>query len=314
MMTTRRQNRGGQALLEFGIISFLLFTIVIGTLSYGIQLWQAIMLQQAVDSGAIAASRVVLPPNMTFEQALVQQIDRDSDGDIDDPGDFRLHVYDPKYLVVNDSELPSGGLFEFMRDKPILNRLLSPAFVRDGSRHRYPGTLVTYTDFGGTTEETVLIPVVDAGGDIAQWRFPVEEITNAADQSVFDVDSGTTLSGLATLRVNYPYQSATAIAWRHRDSDGNPITADQFGSAEVRFNEPILASSPAVAALPTRWGMAGDGPAVSFTPDLTNANKLGPFSGAYGLGRVVAGGQVVRPFRQVMTFQAARLREVFGAP
>jgi len=314
----RRPQRSGQALLEFGIISFLLFTIVIGTLSYGIQLWQAIMLQQAVDSGAIAASRVVLPPNSSFGVAL------------EDPT-FRQQVYDPKFLVVTTAEISAAGDFAaYMRDKPVLNRLMSPAYIRDGDLYRYPGALIDYTDFDGVTaEQTVLIPIVE-GNAVVRWRFPVEEIiylhSDNLRYSVHGVDPFVSLpaaekpdplppTGLATLRVNFPHQSSNAIAWQHLDASGNVIPADELGSRAVVQNQVILAGEPTPLSFPSSFtsadsetGLHAPGFALAKSADTS----LGPFSGDHGLGRFVAGSVQVRPFRQVMTFQAARLREVFG--
>lgn len=340
----QRAGRRGQALLEFGIICFLLFTIVIGTLSYGIQLWQAIMLQQAVDGGTIAASRTVLPVDMTFAELMDPKQDLD-DEPVGSPARnrddsvkaFRANVYDPQFLVVRDSTLLAAGqtFAQFMSNRPTLNRLLSPLMIRDGDMHRFPGTLVSYTDANGTTLESVLIPVLTGRGTrTLRWRFPVEELTYVGTSSgnqfsvlpIFDDNyiAAADLSGgqqpptgLATLRINYPHQSSTAIAFQYRDDAGNAIRP---GEDQVRFNDVIFADeSLIVDALPTSFSFAEPPPGVTigdpqFAFVVSGADvSLGPFSGQYGLGRFVAGNTQVRPFRQVMTFQAARLREVLDA-
>ncbi|MCG8648776.1 MAG: pilus assembly protein [Pirellulales bacterium] len=319
---SRPSARRGQALLEFGIISFLIFTIVIGTLGYGIQLWSAIMLQQAVDTGAVAASRVPLAPDVSFPQAL-------------ENSEFRSLVYDPKFLVVTDQELAAANLTfgEFMSRTPTLNRMLAPLMVRDGDLHRYPGTIVNYTDFDGvTSEQTVLVPTVTGRGTrVVTWRFPVEEISylgtsSSSEYSVFptydvayipaaEVTGGVPPTGLAGLRINYPHQSSIAPAFQYRDAAGNAIRP---GEGQVAFNDLILADENLVVApLPTTFATTVlpsgfTAHRAGFSLAVSGADQsLGPFSGQYGLGRFVVGNLQVRPFRQVMSFQAVRLRELF---
>jgi len=314
--SSRSRSRGGQALVEFGIISLLAFTFVIGILTYGIQLWSAVMLQQAVDQAATAASRTPLPPDKTFAEAL-------------DDEQFLDKVYNPRWLVVTPNELGNMSFDEFMADKPIVNRLLSPLMVRDDSIQiggaefvfRYPGTVVTYVDFLGDTRHTVLVPVLSGRGSRQiSWRFPVEEITevvNGNEVSVFtvvpEVGAETEFRGLAALRINYPFQTPAAFGIQYVDAGGSPIAP---GEAPVAGNDWIFADESITAdPLPSAFTFAqtGNPRDPNFQLFFSSSNgDLGPFSGQYGLGRLIgADGFELRPYRHVMTFQAIRIREMF---
>lgn len=323
--------RRGQAIVEFAIICFILFAFLTAILSFGTQLFQANVLQQAVDTATIETSRYPAAPEAKFGE-LLQETTHNK---------YRQQIFDPAFLVVGSAEIGGQSFADFVdNNMPLLNRLLAPAMVRDdtyapaGSNFsiRYPGAVVTYTTPAGGTDETVLVPILStaaaAGGprDLT-WRFPVEEMTATNGSGTYGpfnvvpsaIDTGNTappdafVSGLAALRVNFPYQSATAIALQFRDAGGNTIRPADVGQGTIASTDPIFADET-INADPLPRNFTND-------PNLDDVNfalaaggaELGPFSGEYGLGRFVGfGASQVRPFRQVMTFQAIRSREVFS--
>jgi hypothetical protein len=100
--------------------------------------------------------------------------------------------------------------------------------------------------------------------------------------------------GLAAVRINYPYQASTLSGFRSTpptDADpippniSNVITADEAGVQQTN-NAP---GAP-----------------------LDDSGSVGPYAGAFGLGRQLAlAGQTVRPFRKLVSAQAIFRREVF---
>jgi hypothetical protein len=100
--------------------------------------------------------------------------------------------------------------------------------------------------------------------------------------------------GLASVRINYPFQATTLTAYQ-----AVPPTATEPFPPNV--SAPVLASEGDVIALnDPPGGLLGDN------------GETGPYAGPHGLGRYYAlAGKVVRPFRRVVSVQAIYRREVF---
>jgi hypothetical protein len=256
-------------------------------------------------------------------------------GDLDSPSDgdrFRIQIYNPKFLVVHDSEwdasTPYNGVFmNYVDTWPLLNRLLAQVMIRDTAYPadgdprtavtRFPGTVVTYSDpdsISGSTEETVLIPLVDYDPDSAQEtlvRFvaPVEEIRPGVGDGPFSLTASNLapsfVPGMVALRINYPAQAALLIN-RTGTFDGGPGIGEIVGVNIVEATPPTLAPG---ATTGNKYTLAAD------------SDNLGAHSGTFGLGRgnlairnengdlLYPNG--VRPYRTVMSFQAIYRREVF---
>ncbi len=330
----RQANRAGQSLIEFAFLLPLLIIIIGATLSFGLFFFQANVLQQAVDVGAQELARMPFSP--TAETGLGDLAAGDdtllwdpTSGDPDNPSDgdrFRMQIYDPKYLVVHDSEWDGSTVHNndfqaYVDTWPLLNRLLATVMVRDVTYPadddettavtRFPGAVVTYVDPGsdsGGTEETVLIPMVSYDPDTAaetldRFLAPVEEIRPGGGEGPFSVTASNSapsfVPGMVALRINYPAQAASLINRVGTSDDGRIV-----GVNIVEATGPTVSGSTG-----NKYTLAAD------------SDTRGAHSGTYGLGRGLLAiqdenGELafpngVRPYRTVMSVQAIYRREVF---
>jgi hypothetical protein len=141
----------------------------------------------------------------------------------------------------------------------------------------------------------VAIPVLDPDdeGRIVDWLPVVQPITPPGTGPYgFPLSEG----GWAALRIHYPFQSAALASWRDTD-------ARTAGGAPVR--------SPVDAPV------TGEGPnfdGLMLAPDLGEPSWGGvvrPYSGTFGLGSMRVLGKDVRPWRRVISVEAAFRRELF---
>ncbi len=321
----RCRSERGAALVEFALVSLVLYLLLAGTIEFGRLVFGASALQ---DVARVAARELAVAPlraNVTFEYAL-------SCDPTSDPNclvDLKRRVFDPACLVVDLTDpavaADPDGYFAAM---PVVNRALRTLMISEPSRPnllRYPGALLT-DDAGaqcsaagpggaaGPTGFTVGIPIVDnsAGLETITWVPVLQEIRAAQDlncpsRGPFSLiylaaeDECGPLGadpvperGMAAVRINYPYQAATLSGFRSSPPTatdprppnmGNVILADDGGGQQN--NEPP-------------GGPVDDGGAV------------GPYAGAFGLGRqLTLAGKTVRPFRKLVSAQAIFRREVF---
>jgi len=298
---SRRQE--GAVLVEFALISLLFVVLAGAVFDYGRAFFAAQQLQRA---GRVAAREIALlplpPAGVDLATALVCRRD-----DLDAapcnalagaPVLPREAVFDEDFLAIPCDQIPGNGCFSdpdldaFFSGLPVVNQLLRPLMFLDRSDAcpdpadppcllRYPGALVT--DGDSATGFSVVIPVVaDAGFACV----PVVESVGLG----FPAAAG----GLVTLRVNYPFQGAALLAW-DVDADGNASLQD--------------AEDPGACA-----GLAAGLDPVATrgsVPVSTGTIDTGPSAGALGLGRQLAFGRVVRPFRRVLSAEAAFRREVY---
>ena len=191
----RRPERGA-ALVEFALVSLVLYLLLAGAIEFGRLMFDANALQ---DVARVAARELAVAPvraEATFDYAL-------SCDAASDPGclvDLRARIFDPACLVVdlNDPAVAfdPDGYFAAM---PVVNRALRSLMITEPSRPgvlRYAGALLS--DSAGAacsaigpggqaapTGLTVGIPLVEsrdaAGVEAIRWVPVVEEIRAAQD-------------------------------------------------------------------------------------------------------------------------------------
>jgi TadE-like protein len=259
--------------VEFALVSFALYLL----LAAGISLGRAIFAGQVVQSAAHAMSRematISLGPGtstLDFDVALARPV-------------VTARVYDPAALVIDRDLYPTPeDLDAHFASLPVVNQLLRPLYVVDrvgGANYlRYPGALVS-----GPSGLTVMIPRISVADDgstsVIDWVAPVEEVLPVGQtESHFGIDAADVhWAGVASVRVTYPYQSATLSAF---SADGTPAEGAAGGGG-----------------LPAGYSLAG-------------GSEAGLYSGDLGLGEQHAFGRAVRPFRKLITGQASFRREV----
>lgn len=321
-----RRDERGAALVEFALVSFVLYLLLAGAIDFGRLLFDANALQ---DVARLTARELAVAPvraNATFDYAL----SCDPASDANCLVDLRARVFDPACLVVDLNDpavsLDIDGYFAAM---PVVNRALRSLMISEASRPnlmQYAGALLV--DGSGSTCSaigpngqaaptglTVGIPLVNArdgsGVETITWVPVVEEIRATQDAGcplrgpfsfayVANADDCGPLGadpvpqrGLVAIRVNYPFQAALLSGFRSPP----PTDVDPLPPNRANF---IVADDNGVQQTNAAPGDTVDDPVA-----------VGPYAGAFGLGRQLAlAGQVVRPFRKVVSAQAIYRREV----
>lgn len=292
-MRSRPRERGA-VLVEFVLVVLVLVFLLTGIVELGRLVFTAQVVQDAARVAARELALVSLPAEATFEDALADPV-------------VRSRVYDAGLLVIDLDAFASDEEFDsFLATLPAVNQALRPAMIfenvtiDDVPRRllRYPGALVR--DEAAAFGLSVTIPRVTSRDEtgVETIRFvpvlaEVRPDPNDPASGPFSLVSPDPRRGLAVVRINYPYQAAGLSG--ARESDEGPF--------EPNLDRVIDAADDAVAALnePPQGvdALAGDPTAV------------GPYSGTYGLGRQLALGREVRPFRKLVSGQAVYRREVF---
>ena len=276
-----RSSRKGAALLEFALVSFVLYLVLAAILSFGRWISTVQSAQEAVRIAAREIALYPLPATFTFDQALL------------DPA-FRQAVFDADQMVVDlDVNPPGPALEAVFAGMPVVNRALRPLMITstvdvDGSDRRLlhmPGMLVDSAS--SPSGLTVVVPRVDTrdpdtGVETGITIVPVLEEVGLGSFSVTSADRG-----LVAVRLNVPFQSASLSAY---------LPTAELTPQGDPFQNPIEAADPAGGG----YRIVGPGP-----------DGTGPYSGTYGLGEQFVLGQSVRPFRRLVTPQAVFRREVF---
>ena len=315
----------GAALVEFALVSLVLYLLLAGTIEFGRLMFDANALQ---DVARVAARELAVAPvraDATFDYAL----SCDATSDPDCLVDLKSRIFDPACLVVDLSDpavaADPDGYFAAM---PVVNRALRTLMITEPSRPnllRYAGALLS--DGSGVacsaigpngqasaTGLTVGIPFVDArdanGAESITWVPVVQEIRAALDADcpargpfslvyLANEDECGALAadplpdrGLAAVRINYPYQAATLSGFQ-------PSTPTDVDPLPPNIGNFITAEDGAVQQNNQAPG------------DPIDDGAIGPYAGAFGLGRQYAlAGRTVRPFRKLISVQAIYRREV----
>jgi hypothetical protein len=272
-------------LVEFALIAFALYLLVASVIEMGRAVLAAQVIQGAADTMARELAIAPLGATLRFQEALATPY-------------VRARIFDERHLVVDLNEHPPGpALDAHFSVLPIVNQMLRPVMIMDELPSgapvlRYPGALVQTSSPAGDSYISVLVPRVIArdaqGVETIDWLPVIEEILPADDPSShFGIDAPIrAFRGLASVRVNYPYQAATLSAYTGFGI-GTIVIADDGGVSDT--------------GIPSGSTLIGGG-----------GNDASPYAGTYGLGRHYALlGQAVRPFRKLLAAQAVRRREVF---
>jgi Flp pilus assembly protein TadG len=331
----RGRNRRGQALVEFAVVSLVLYMLLAAILTFGQILYSAQGLQQAVDVAARELSRTPLPADIKFQD------DNNPATDVLHNSTVQSRIFDERYLVLSIDAGSNPMTFNgghTIGDFPLVNQQLLPLMVYEtgltevqvnplggiqpiqyfpgpssqiGGYLRYPGAVFMDPNPDPTLSPPasgflVRIPVVSpinpnpapVTQSIVRWVSVLEEINSTAN--VQNNLSGFQVSsperGVVALRINYPYQSATMSGYQ---PPAVPLT-------------PTSPTNP-VVPIPADDAISGG----SLPPDVGNpvvsAWASGPSSGLYGLGKQGAWAKIVRPYRSLISAQAIYRREVFSS-
>jgi len=316
----------GAALIEFALVSLVLYLMLAGAVEFGRLMFGANVLQ---DAARVAARELALAPiraNVSLDYALSCS---PLDETVNCLVDLRRRVFDPACLVVDFTDpAVSGDPDGYFAAMPVVNQVLRSLMITEPSRPslvRYPGALLS--DAAGLacsaigpngeaapTGFAVGIPLVntDNGAESITWVSVLQEIRPAEDSDCpsrgpFSLvylaaqdDCGALAAdpsptrGVAAIRINYPYQAAMLSGFR----PSPPTVTDPL--------PPNLAN----------WIPADEGSVQenNVPPGglLDDGGAVGAYAGPYGLGRQLAlAGRVVRPFRRLVSAQAIQRREVF---
>jgi hypothetical protein len=316
----RFRRRRGQALLEFSLVALVLYLLFAGILTFGQLLYGAQTLQSAADVAAREIARIPLPPASTpYDSStgagirLYDVLYNPAYSSAGSPyAQVRTQVFDPSLLMV---QIPQGtNIADLVKTWPIVNQMLYPLMIvnyvnasNNGQNQQeeflwYPGA-VPGTDSNGWPAFRIALVVNrngTGGAETIEWVPVIEELLQDVPSATvpdnyygFNVQSQ--YGGLVSLRINYPYQSATMSAY-----------AQETTSPPVPNGQPLPANDSGVVVL-----NAGD-----FTPStgaLTDS-VYPTYGGTYGLGSQYAWLTQVRPFRRVVSAQAVARREVFQNP
>lgn len=322
-------SRRGQSLVEFAVVALVLYMLLAAILTFGHMLYVAQGLQGAADLAAREISRTPLPATIPDGMGATRVYSFD---DAMEDDTVRRNIYDRAYLVIDLDrfyrENPLGNVFtDIVPTLPLLNQQLvtlmivdRPDFDGDGLPDawylRYPGALLspasidpptgkTYESFV-VSDRTVGIPLVtsrgDTGNETIRWVDVVEEIEpgdmNDPRHDPFTI-TNTVTSGIVALRINYPFQSASMSSFQQSPA----------GTFEPTIGSPNFVDDGSVSET-----NVGDRPGeLSGAPLLSDDDiYAGTYGGQYGLGAQGARGQIVRPYRRVISAQAIYRRELFS--
>jgi hypothetical protein len=282
-LTRKAVDERGAVLVEFSLIAMTMALLMVVTVDFGRLMFAAQGLQDAARVAARELALASLPAEADFDTARDTIFSRDCL-----VADLDVYPEPAAFFEVCNGGAPA----------PVVNRALQALMIVDTSQPgrrllRYPGALLA--DPATPTGFTVGIPLVTArdaeGVETIRWVDVVEEIRPTADPASgsFAASQG----GLVALRLNYPYQAGGLTAFRPNPS----------GPFEPNVDSPIGADDNAVVQLdaPPQGTVIPAGPGAS----------PGAYVGVFGLGRQLAFGREVRPFRRVLSAQAFFRREVF---
>jgi Flp pilus assembly protein TadG len=294
----RHRSRRGQALVEFAVVSLVVYLMLAAILTFGQMLYSAQSVQQIANSAAREISRT--PVSATADLMDVLYSSQASDYAVaGGTSNVRTALFDPALLQYNLSNVPAGGsILDAVRTWPVINQMLYPLMVPanldpTSSQATYlvfPGA-APCSDSRNPNRTVYCVPEVTAraadGAETISWVPVIEEITPGA----FSLASTASQSGMVTLRVNFGYQSPVMSAYPPSQTWPPEPTGGPIGA-----NDGEVTTSPGGFYTPTAPPMDSIG---------------GTYSGQYGLGSQQAMTISVRPFRRLISAQAIYRREVF---
>ncbi len=315
-MRKRRLQRAGQSLVEFALVALVTYLLLAAILTFGFYFYAGQGTQSAVDLAAREFSRVPLSASKATLDQVLYGNPESIPGILPEEAaairDARWRIFDDHYLVLREADLldEDAGTYDqdFLSQLPLVNQQLVPLMIFDtidGVRvFRYPGA--TYRDTDPSDDPVagpipsgflVAIPLVVARGaegqETIRWVRTLEPIVAESPQRIDPFKITAVERGIVGLRLNYPVEAATMSSFRQSPD----------GPFEPNLGFPNLADDQQVQVEAGPFAPAGE----LIAPD----RQVGPYTGAYGLGRQLAFAQEVRPFRRVISAQAIYRREVF---
>ena len=290
MRTPESQRESGSVMVEFALISLVLYLLLGALHSFGTMIQAG---QVAQDVARLTARELALTPlaaTATFEEAL----DATSST-----------VFDPNQLVIDLDALAANGveIDEYFASMPLVNRALRPVFVFDRVLEkrvlRFPGAVLispepTAFNAGLTVGVPQVVERLDGGGERIRWLPIVEEIRPNADDPLtgsFSAAATGNDRALVALRINIP-ATATALA----SYDGPTTWPPEPNAGQAHLAGPVTTVQ---------------GSAPPYGTPFAQAVSEGVLGGEQGLGQMGALTTIVRPFRRVFIGQALFRREVF---
>jgi hypothetical protein len=312
------KGRRGQALVEFALVSLVVYLLLGAILTFGLMFYSGQTVQQAADVAAREISRTPLSATANLMDVLYSN----------NPADYsisggtstvRTSLFNPQLLQFDMTAGVSQGqsVLDVVQTWPIINQMLYPSMiVQQGEQVAggvgsdeylcYPG-VVPCSDSTSPNRTVYCVARVDGrgsgGAETITWVPVIEEINPGA----FSLASSQ--AGLVSLRINYGYESASMSAF----PPSQPGVPPQLNAP------PWAADDNQVAVNPS-----------NYTP-LSAGSASGPgiYSGPYGLGTQEAWAgwtqananpnqnspppmtTGVRPYRTLISAQAIYRREVY---
>jgi hypothetical protein len=269
--TRFNKNESGSVLVEFALVSLVLYLILAATLDFG-----RLFLVSNVAQNAARSAAVLLSGTPAAQDATVTSF-----GELLDDPTVKSTIYDPGLLVIDPGTDPE--------DLPVVNQILfRTAMISDvingANVVRYPGAV--FSDPAATSGYRVLIPQItgrdEAGIETITWVDVLEEIQQTGQPPPFTQDPR-----IIAVRINYPYQAAMLSGFRPNPAGPyEPNIVDSNGNWGVNEANDAEVSAP----FPV--------------PDVESDVPIGPYSGPYGLGRQLAFAKTVRPYRKLLSGEA----------
>ncbi len=285
--------------MEFSIAVMALWLIAAATLDLGRAFAAAHVLQSAARSAARElALQDDLPWNAGFELALST-------------------IYDPDYLVIDVDCLENNGLQPrqlLAGEGRRLNQLLIPLMIneqvsiggQDWRLLRYPGALLERTGASTgkpcTTPYIVGVPHVDD----TQSRITLHPVVEELEPGTFGLDGtgGAVPPGTAGVRLNYPFQAVGLSSWRIEEGVSRADSVGRTSSYALDGLGTVKGTT-----LDELEGRDSSGGLAAYA--RAGGSRLIPvYGGSLGLGEQYMLGRAVRPFRRLISAQAAAPRQV----
>ncbi len=318
MCCSDKNMRRGQALVEFAMVSLVVYLLLAATLTFGQLFYSGQTIQQAADVAAREISRTPLLATANLMDVLYSG----SPSDYSTSGGsstVRTALFNPQLLQFDMTTGSAGyaSVLDVVQTWPIINQMLYPAMIVQSGEQVYGATnatdqylcypgVVPCSDSSSPNRTVYCVARVDSrasdGAETITWVPVIEEMTSGA----FSVSSPQ--GGLVSLRINYGYQSSSMSAFPPSgyppSPNAPPWAADDSQVAVNPSNySPIGAAPPSVPG--TYSGPYGLGTQEAWA-GLTQGNNSGQPSPPPGTPPTG-----VRPYRSLIAAQAIYRREVF---
>lgn len=338
MAYNQKTERGGQALVEFAIISFVLTAMLAGFLGLivlGLGSFQNNIATESIgrvldqhprlSAGAflgVFGDSSINPYTATATEVLeVLTYDEAAFNT-----EFGAPLYHERHLVLSPAQWASR------QNLPELNQILIPSYVFDPDvvpddetaqgAYRYPGAVVKRTlstGVVGETYQTVLVPLLDTAGvepcndadcqcESAHWVAPLRIC------KILDCDC-TAVPAVATNPIGSEPTFVMSLVYPSQPASMMSIEVERDAEGRIVSQTPVEANDSAV---PTAYASElGTLPSSEYSfsdPSENSAFGASASRGRYGLGETNAFLTTIRPYRRIFEARTSfRLRFGFTA-